>query len=138
MSDCGVCIGGWDSGCADMEGVEFRNVTAKRAYRCCECQRVMPAGEEHEHVDGKWDGEYQSYRFCLVCSEIQTVFSCGQDRLFTALWDDMKELVFPELTTANKCFLKLSAKSKAFLLKRWNEWKFVSTASTPAAPGPKK
>lgn len=39
------------------------------------------------------------------------------------LWEDMRELAFPSLTTASNCFTELSPAAKAFVLDRWRKWK---------------
>jgi hypothetical protein len=126
MSDCGVCITGFDGDRPEMY-VETV-VTARKAHKCYECEREIQPSEKYERVAGKWDGEMGSYTFCLACSEIQKVFSCNGGRAFGMLWEDMEEYVFPELTTANKCFAKLSAGAKQFVLDRWNSWKFDAGA----------
>lgn len=59
MSDCGVCIGG------EGEPIEDYNIgiaTAKRAFRCTECGRIIPKNTEHEHVTGRFDGTAINWR----------------------------------------------------------------------------
>ena len=36
----------------------------------------------------------------------------------------MQESVFPQLTLSSKCFTKLSAQAKQFVITKWNQWKF--------------
>jgi hypothetical protein len=122
MTDCGVCLGGWDGDRADF--FHSTKPKARKVHQCYECEREIKLGEHYERVSAKLEGELSTYTFCLLCSEIHLKFSCGEGRTFGTLWDEMTEYVFPELTTANKCFIELSAAAKAEVLRRWNEWKF--------------
>lgn len=127
MTDCGVCIGGYDGDTP--ENYIEENIKAKRSMKCYECEETIPAGVEHQRVTGKWEQGQDTFHFCAACAEIQITFSCGEGRVFGALWVEMEEVVFPELTLLNKCFQKLSIASRQFLLKRWNEWKFAAVKS---------
>jgi hypothetical protein len=122
VSGCNVCIGGWDGEAADFYVEQI--VTARKPHKCYECSTVVVPGQKYERVTGKWDGELGRYTFCLFCSEVSKVFSCGDGRMFGVLWEDMTEYAFPNLTTASPCFLALSPESKAKLLDKWRKWKF--------------
>lgn len=122
MTDCGVCIGGGFEGSVD--NYYSREISSRRVWRCHECQRKIAVGEKHVQRGGEYEDGWENWRFCSLCAEIGEVFSCGESMTFGLLWDDMQEYVFPELTTSNKCFVKLSAAAKAEVMRRWNEWKF--------------
>ena len=47
----------------------------------------------------------------------------GESWTYRTLWEDMRELAFPSLTTASNCFTELSPAAKAFVLDRWRKWK---------------
>lgn len=129
MSDCDVCIG------TDLDETYSEYSTnvkaARRDHACCECKSRIPKGQLHQHAIGRmeyWgDGDKQSewdvYHTCLLCSEIRTVFSCGEGCIYGTLWDDMREYAFERLTTASPCFLELSSEAKAVVLDRWRKWK---------------
>lgn len=123
MSDCDVCIGGGDYGRAE-DFYRVANPAARKPHKCLECGRQIGKGEVYQRVTGKWDGEISTFITCRQCAEIRNVFSCGEGETFGNCWESMEEIVFGELHTANACFQKLSAESKAFLLDRWRKWKF--------------
>lgn len=121
MSDCGVCIGNnGDTG----DGYDFDcgpHVMAEDT-KCCECYRIIPAGESFEsaHWMSDDDGEQQAHT-CAVCAEIAWAFSC-QARIYWNLWEDMQDCVFPDFSQA--CLEKLvTPNAKAELQRRWMKWK---------------
>jgi hypothetical protein len=122
VSDCDVCIGGDIDEVYDDFDTEV--VTSSLGGTCCECRSPIQPGEAYECATGEWEGEEMEHDTCLMCMEIRDVFTCGQNYVFESLWEDMEEYAFPELTTASKCFVKLSAKAKAVVLDEWRKWKF--------------
>lgn len=121
MSDCDICIG---RGCDDYpELSETKTKKARKPHVCCECKGRIAQGQQFEHCVMKYEGRWLSYKTCMLCVEIRNVFTCGEGWLFESLWDDMEEYAFDVLTTASKCFAKLSPAAKAFTLNRWREWK---------------
>jgi hypothetical protein len=123
VSDCDVCIGGGYDG-DQAELFESKTIKARKEHRCCECREIIRTGDLYQSDCGKRDGDFSTYKTCAICAEIRTAFCCGESWLYCSLWDDMREIAFPVLTTASKCFAKLSVHAKAFVLRRWNEWKF--------------
>lgn len=130
MTDCGVCIG--VDQLDDTFAESGRTVKpARRNHVCYECGDEIKKGDSHEHAAGReeyWgdavsQNDWLFYHTCLTCVEIRDIFSCGNSYYYGCLWSEMEEYVFPELTTANKCFQKLSAGAKEFLLGRWRKWK---------------
>lgn len=124
MSDCSVCIGTDDYAASGFAQTALR--TARRKHVCCECRRVIDPGEQYEIiVVGKWEGTIAQFKTCSECREIRNVFTCGKGWTFETLWDDMREIAFPDLTTATDCFQKLSPAGKKFVLARWKDWKGI-------------
>lgn len=119
MSDCGVCL---YSGC-DFDGNGFEKSTQsfKTAMQCCECEKRIAPGVEHEKATWRDDdGKLQTAHTCPVCAEIAWAFFCGS-RLYNCLWDYLSD-VREELTTT--CFDKLqTSEAKAELRRRWMSWK---------------
>ena len=130
MTDCDICIGGDVDEIYAESGV-IADKIAKRNLKCIECGSIINKGDLHEHAMGRdeyWgDADSQNhwdvYHTCFLCCEIRDVFACGQGFCYTTLWESMQEIAFPQLTTASKCFTKLSPKAKAFVMQCWRKWK---------------
>lgn len=122
MSDCNVCLGGTDFDFSfDFHEQTERN--AKKAHVCCECQETIAVGERYEYTAAHGDDEFFTYKTCINCVEIRRAFSCdGNFICHEALWTEIEEILFPNMTTG--CLEKIqTASAKAFLVRRWNEWK---------------
>lgn len=118
MSDCGVCISGYDYEENSFMSEEHRK--ARKQYRCCECGKNIVVGQKHEYARGRNDGGFWQERTCLVCSEIRETFCCD-GWIYGSLWDGMHE-VMGQLNTS--CFDKLyTPQAKQELRLRWMEWK---------------
>lgn len=121
MSDCGVCLTGYDD-CGDTEFIRTEIRKARKPHMCSECGKVIPVGEKYEHADGKTDGDFWGYDTCLICAEIADAFYCDGRWFGGMLWEGMEE-VFGKLTTG--CLERLTtAAAKAELMRRWNKWRF--------------
>ncbi|GAC1699901.1 MAG: hypothetical protein NVS9B4_00220 [Candidatus Acidiferrum sp.] len=122
MSECNVCIG-----FEDYDGTtEFFEVTehkARKAHRCAECRREIPIGERYQATSIKFDGDFSYTKTCLICADVYAVYSCGNSLMIGELWSEMRDYVFPNLTTASKCFKELSVVSKSRVLEEWRKWK---------------
>jgi hypothetical protein len=125
MSDCGVCIGGYDcDGYAEFQ--ETRWPKARKEHVCGECERKIIKGETYHRWSGKYDGEFFDDITCAQCAEIRAAFTCAEyDQTGPPqgeLWNDIREAMFPRMTTA--CFDKLQTlEAKTFLRERWMKWK---------------
>lgn len=121
MSDCGICLTGFDDGgCSEFIHTKIRK--ARKPHRCSECQKEIPISERYEHAVGKTDGDIWAYDTCLVCAEIAEAFYCDGRWWGGMLWEQMEEVI-PEMTTG--CLNRLTtAAAKAELIRRWNEWMF--------------
>ena len=125
MSDCGVCIGGYDCD-GTAEFYETKHPKARKEHRCEDCREIIPVGAKYRRDAGKFDGDFFDIVTCLICDEIRSAFTCAEyDQVGPPpgeLWSDIAEMMFPNLTTA--CFDKLSSpEAKAFLQQRWMKWK---------------
>ena len=99
-------------------------VTARKVHSCYECQRDIAVRERHHYVSGKWEDEWMSYRFCLICWEIMTALTCDGGPMFGYLWENLCEYVFPDMTQA--CIDKCStAAAKQRLTDAWREWRDI-------------
>ncbi len=119
---CEVCIGSdYDEGTT--ETLSDSHPVARKPHVCCECKRTIERGERYQRYVGKWEGDFIRYDTCTQCEEIRTVFCCGEGWMWMSLWEDMRELAFPVLTTATECFQELSPPAKQFVLDKWAKWK---------------
>ena len=123
MSDCAVCIGtSYDEGGSEFDCGPH---VMSEATKCCECDRVIPAGESFESAH--WldeDEKQQQAHTCSECAEIAWAFSCNV-RIYYNLWEDVEECVFPEFSLA--CIEKLKTPlAKAKLQNVWLKWKGLS------------
>ena len=122
MSGCGVCLSaGYDFG---ENGFQMWTSAFKTPMQCCECGRVIPAGESHEKARYKDDdGRWITQHTCAVCAEIAWAFFC-ESRCYEVLWDYMED-VYEELSPA--CFQRLKTPAaKAELQRRWMKWKGIA------------
>jgi hypothetical protein len=126
MSDCGVCIGSDDYERGEFYCAVMRK--ARKTHRCCECREDIPARGQYEHASGRWDDGIETYKTCASCVAIRTAFTCNGGFIFTSLWDDMREFVFPILTTANECLRKLTPADRARVIRKWQAWKGLVSA----------
>jgi hypothetical protein len=123
MSDCNVCILNEVDCYTDFFHAEFR--TAKKPHKCSECEKEIDKGERYQYACGKTEGDFWSFRTCLICDEIRAAFSCEGVMYGGMFWEDMhSQGVFNEMTTG--CLDKLKTpEAKKELLRRWNEWRFA-------------
>jgi hypothetical protein len=63
---------------------------ARKEHRCCECGKQIKPGEKYEHVAGKWDGDFMSYKTCDVCCEVRDILFCDM-WVYTSLYEDLAE-----------------------------------------------
>ena len=108
----------------DDDGADFASTAVRRAakeHRCCECREAIPVGAKHEHVSGKWDGHFSTYRTCLSCVEIRDHFACN-GWLFEQVWDDIEHNFFPDMKAGGPCMEGLSPAAKARLFERRLAW----------------
>ena len=115
------CTCGFDCD-IDGDSADFHDVTMRRArkqHACCECRRTILPGEMYQHVAGKWGGSLNTYDTCAECAEIRGALCLGS-WLYTSLWEDIQEQVFPEFIT--KCLDALSPPARAKLVDAFDDW----------------
>lgn len=124
MSDCGVCISGYD-GDGDCIGYRCVIVHARKEWACSECGAVIPRKSLYEYASWFYEGGgHGNAKTCVVCAEIADAFMCSGRYHGSVLWELMDD-AYPSLTTA--CFERLNTpQAKAELKRRWQEWKFGS------------
>ncbi len=119
-SACNVCLGGYDG------SVEFfyeREQVARKGYRCQECSRPILKGSRYKRIGGKCEGQMWHERLCVLCYEINTVFSCNNGTEWGNFWEAMHDYVLPGLTVSSPCFNKLSMGARALVTEEWWKWK---------------
>jgi hypothetical protein len=130
MSECGVCIGSNDYGCAEWSDIKI--LKCRKPHKCCECKREIPKGATYERAAMKYDGDFYCYRTCMDCVNIRDGLRCNRGFLFETLWESIEE-VFGEITTG--CLQKIeTASAKAYLMERWRKWKGLE--ELPPGPSP--
>ena len=120
MSDCNVCIGGYDFD-GYIEMFEQKVIRARKEHKCNECRRVISKGAECERTSGKWEGEFSTDHTCMDCVNIREAFRCDEPMALGMLWADI-DAVFGEVTTG--CVARIeTASAKAYFMERWRKWK---------------
>ncbi len=87
-----TCIIGDVDTCGD--GPDFINediVTARKPHVCCECHGTINPGDKYEHVRGKWEGDFSTFKTCIPCRTIRNHYfhSFG----YGELWNDIIQYV---------------------------------------------
>ncbi len=89
MSECIIDV---DYGDEEFD-LKTSMVVSEKDKWCCECERIIRAGEEHERAVflnyGDEEEPYTAYEYatCVQCVEIRDVFFDGF--IFTELWSDL-------------------------------------------------
>lgn len=88
-----ACI---DSGYDDEGGWSFEPKetypTAKKNWKCCECNRQIPKGEKYYCLTGKWHGEFFVERMCFDCRSVTEHLFCGFT--FGQVWEELREHLY--------------------------------------------
>lgn len=117
--NCDVCIGGHDY---DYAVYDIEEVQAPGDCKCIECRTVISAGSICEESRFMEDEDEQLQYTCLPCSEIRTVYSCGETMPFGSVFEMLWECDEP-VRMAGECWDTLSAAGKEKLLTKWRQWK---------------
>jgi hypothetical protein len=134
VGDCGVCIGGFDGESAEFCNTEIR--TARKAHKCVECNEVIQPGQKYENCAGKWEGDFDTFKTCMICVHIRQGLTCDGTWTFSQMWEEIEDYVFPKMTTG--CLQKIETpEARAYLVKKWNEWKFKGAGSLIEQDGAK-
>jgi hypothetical protein len=60
---------------------------ARKDHKCCECGDIIKKGDIYEYVSGKWEGEFDTYKTCMICSRIRKDYCAPFGWLRDDLWD---------------------------------------------------
>ena len=78
----------------------------------------------HDPYDSNWTTQsYERLASVGTIEEFWQHFQSLKGNLHKGMFFIMREYVFPELTTANKCLQKLSAGNRTRVIARWQQWK---------------
>ena len=47
----------------------YRN--AHKDHKCCECHRIIKAGERYHFAKGCWEGKWYEFKTCEECDELR-------------------------------------------------------------------
>lgn len=120
MSECGVCLGEFEGESVDLFQAVF--LRARKPHTCYECLREIPPKAQYERIKMLYEGRWDTYHLCALCSEIGRRLSCDGSRTIGTLWEDIKEYVFPDMSIA--CLDKLQTpEAKERLRSAWAAWK---------------
>src|SRR5438270_4402360 len=92
VSNCDVCLI-FDGDPAEVFTQENRK--ARKQYECCECARTIRIGETYQICKMMYEGQWDTYRTCLICAEIRKAFSCEGESIGGSFWDEMNDYGFP-------------------------------------------
>ena len=121
MPDCDVCLYGYDG---DVEFFYERQRIARRPHECYDgCGTTIQPGVLYFQVGGKCEGYFWHGSICRLCREIGDVFAYGNGRTYGNLWEEIEEVIFPDLTVRSPCFNKLGLEARGFVTERWWNWK---------------
>jgi hypothetical protein len=128
MSDCNVCLEYDWSDCDGPAYDDVEMVTLDSDCKCDECGKVIPAGETHQFAthesedDDDEDEPLDDMRTCEYCAAVREAFYCNVE-VFGNVWEDIRDYVFPELTTGSACFQEMPVKFRQRFLSDWFQWK---------------
>lgn len=60
--------------CTDYDMPEFCETNwhkARKGHRCCECYQTIHIGQQYQHVAGKWEGDFLSFKTCEKCADLR-------------------------------------------------------------------
>ena len=117
---CDVSLGEYDGN--DAQLWRQREVVGRKLHRCYECGEDILVGVRHEVINGKWDGRFRLYRFCLACSEVQREFS-ESGRIFGNTWEVFKD-EWNNGATLQGCLNRLTTSAaKALMTRQYRAFK---------------
>lgn len=44
---------------------------AHKKHKCCECWRIIKAGEKYHLAKGCWEGKWNEFKTCVECDELR-------------------------------------------------------------------
>lgn len=64
--------------------------TARKEYKCCECGENIRIGKKYEHIRGKEEGVWYSFKTCMRCVKVAEKY-CPNGRLIEGLVDQVQD-----------------------------------------------
>lgn len=111
--------------------------TARKRHVCCECRSPIEPGAVHDYTSMLFDGEWSTWRTCLLCAEIGDHSNCG-GRIIGVLWEELEENFFPDMKAGGPCMAGLSPAAKNALIERRMAWLFDRKVERDGAPPPRR
>lgn len=124
MGTCSVSFGmEADEMCAFWQA---RVKTARKVHICEECSKEIHPGDRYESLVYVCDHSFHHEKKCVVCAEVRDAFlESGSCYCPGEMWSEIRDYVFPEMTTT--CFDRLKTPAaKTELQRRWLEWKGIA------------
>jgi hypothetical protein len=98
--------------------------TARKLWRCCECDTQISPGARHHYAKQlSYGGTWFEFRSCLLCDEIRSHFGKHTGWTWGQLWDDLEAYFFPDMKAGGPCMEGLSPEAKARLFERCLAWR---------------
>lgn len=114
-----TCVISYDGDPCDLYTSKI--VKARKQAKCCECREPVRVGDQYERASMMLEGQFLVYRTCPLCVEIRAKYSCDGSWMFESVWEDIREHLFPRMTTG--CLDGLSAAAKGKMITQWRKWK---------------
>jgi len=70
--------------------IDVSTKSSPLSCKCDECYREIKIGEEYEHVYGRWDGVWSTYRTCQDCLSVRNSFFCD-GYCYTMIYENLQE-----------------------------------------------
>jgi len=83
------CLTGYDGDPCDL--YDARTVTARKAYRCCECGDPIRPGERYERARWLFDGSWGTEATCSTCVTIRNDHDCGEGWTHGDLYEQLAD-----------------------------------------------
>lgn len=100
--------------------------TARKDHSCYECEKAISRGTKYEYITMLYDGHWDDFKICLLCSEIGEHFTCNDGwehgRILGQLWSDLQENFFSDMKAGGPCMEGLSPAAKGKLIDERMEW----------------
>ena len=103
-----------------------RMVKARKYHVCYECRGQIAPGQPYQLTVGKWEGNFDTFKFCAPCVEIASEFTDGA-RSFGVLWDDIDQN-WEDGAHLQACLNRLTTvAAKEHMRQQWLKWKGLAS-----------
>lgn len=104
--DCSCVAYGGGGDCCGPSARIVKIRKARKLHICCECRGSIVPGEAYEYFSGVWDGNPDSFKTCLACSELRDTLV--EEHIFGELFKAIGESFGYGEILPSKCTKKLS------------------------------